>query len=82
MEDTSIEHPGELLKSYINLMPISKIEAANIIGIYPQNLSEIFSGKRNISTATAIKLEKLVPNVTALEWLTYQAQYDISVAKK
>lgn len=51
-------HSGEFLLEEIEAREIQKKDFANQIGIFPNNLSLIFAGKRVISASLAIKIGK------------------------
>jgi addiction module HigA family antidote len=61
-KDIEIEafHPGEFLKEEIEERDLLKKDLAKALGILPHHLSEIFAGKRNISAALAVRLEKFL----------------------
>ncbi len=71
-------HPGEVLKDEIEERKMAKIEVAEILGIKPGHLSELFKGKRNISPALALKLQQLL-GIPAETWLILQNRYDLTV---
>jgi addiction module HigA family antidote len=74
-------HPGEFLREEIEERGMLKKDVAKSLGILPHHLSEIFAGKRNISAALAVKLEKLL-GVSAHYWFGMQMEYDLFVAKR
>jgi antitoxin HigA-1 len=74
-------HPGEFLKEEIEERGMLKKDVAKSLGILPHHLSEIFAGKRNISAALAVKLQKLL-GVSAHYWFGMQMEYDLFVAKR
>jgi addiction module HigA family antidote len=61
-KDIEIEafHPGEFLKEEIEERDLLKKDVAKALGILPHHLSEIFAGRRNISAALAVRLEKFL----------------------
>jgi addiction module HigA family antidote len=73
-------HPGGFLLEEIEARHLAKKDAATALGLLPHHLSEIFSGKRNISAKTALKIEQLL-NVSANYWLGMQMEYDLYVAR-
>ncbi|MEO8887440.1 MAG: HigA family addiction module antitoxin [Mucilaginibacter sp.] len=74
-------HPGEFLLEEIEARDILKKEIAKSLDILPNHLSEIFSGKRNISARLAIRLEKIL-GISSHYWLGLQMEYDLFVAKE
>ncbi len=74
-------HPGEFLLEEIEARDILKKEIAKSLDILPNHLSEIFSGKRNISARLAIRLEKIL-GISSHYWLGLQMEYDLFVARE
>lgn len=74
-------HPGEFLLEEIEARNIVKKEMAKSLDILPNHLSEIFSGKRNISARLAIRLEKIL-GISSHYWLGLQMEYDLFVARE
>ncbi|HTA27632.1 MAG TPA: HigA family addiction module antitoxin [Bacteroidia bacterium] len=69
-------HPGVLLFDEIEYRGISQKELADSINIAPTVLSEIIHGKRNLTAALALKLEKAL-DIDAITWMRLQVKYDI-----
>ncbi len=69
-------HPGVLLFDEIEYRGISQKELADSINIAPTVLSEIIHGKRNLTAALALKLEKAL-DIDAITWMRLQIKYDI-----
>jgi len=74
-------HPGEFLQEEIEERDMLKKDVAKALNILPNHLSEIFSGKRNISAKLAVKLEKLL-GISAHYWFGLQMEYDLYIAKQ
>ncbi len=74
-------HPGEFLLEEIETRKLVKKEVASLLGIFPHHLSEIFSGKRNISAKLAVRLEKAF-GISAEYWLSLQTAYDLQMARE
>jgi antitoxin HigA-1 len=74
-------HPGEFLKEEIEGRDMLKKDAAKVLNILPHHLSGIFAGKRNISAALAVKLERLLV-ISSYYWLGLQMEYDLFIAKQ
>ncbi|MDB5286423.1 MAG: yddM [Mucilaginibacter sp.] len=74
-------HPGEFLLEEIETREILKKDIAKSLEILPNHLSEIFSGKRNISARLAVRLEKIL-GISSHYWLGLQMEYDLFVAKQ
>lgn len=74
-------HPGEFLLEEIEERDLLKKDVAKQLDILPHHLSEIFSGKRNISARLAVRLEKIL-GISSHYWLGLQMEYDLFVAKQ
>lgn len=68
-------HPGVVLGEEIEYRGLTKNSVAERMGISSTVLSEIISGKRNITTATAIKIENAL-GINALFFLNMQVRYE------
>ena len=73
-------HPGELLQDELEAREIKKTAFAALLGIKPGHLSELLRGRRHVSAATALKLEKLL-NIPAEHWMRLQVYYDLFVER-
>lgn len=73
-------HPGDVLSNELEAREIKKMIFAEQIGMKPGHLSELLHGKRHVSAATAIKLEKLL-DIPAEYWLRVQVYYDLFVER-
>lgn len=73
-------HPGEVLQDELQARELKKTAFAALFGIKPGHLSELLYGKRHISAATALKLEKLL-DISAEYWLQLQLHYDLFVER-
>ena len=78
---TNIFHPGITLGEEIEYRQLSKKEVAEKMNISPTILSEIISGKRNITTITAIKIESAL-GINALFFLNMQMRFEYYTLKK
>lgn len=78
---TNLFHPGCVLGEEIEFRGITKKEVAEKMGVSPTILSEIISGKRNITTATAIKIEQAL-GINALFFLNMQVRYEYYTMKR
>ena len=70
-----LSHPGETLKVVLESNNMTQKELSARIGITPKHLNLIISGKADISTETAFKLEKVF-SLSASFWNNLQRQYD------
>ena len=73
-------HPGDVLNDELEAREIKKSSFAAQIGMKPGHLSELLHGKRHVSAATAIKLEKQL-DIPAEYWLRVQIYYDLFVER-
>ncbi len=73
-------HPGEILQMELSARNIKKIEFAELLGMKPGHFSELLHGKRHVSAATAIKLQKLL-DISAEYWMRVQVYYDLFVER-
>lgn len=76
-------HPGEILKDELNARDLTQKDFATKMGIRPNVLSEIITGKRNITPALAIKLEAALDfDIKAEQWMRLQVGYEIDKIRK
>ena len=73
-------HPGDVLQDELEARDIKKSHFAVQLGMKPGHFSELLHGKRHISAATAIKLEKLL-DISAEYWMRVQVYYDLFVER-
>ena len=69
-------HPGEILQMELAARNIKKTEFAALLGMKPGHFSELLHGKRHVSAATALKLQKLL-NISAEYWMRVQVYHDL-----
>lgn len=74
-------HPGSFLKEEIEARGLKKSELALQLNLLPGHLSEVFSGKRNISAQMAVRLEKVL-GLDAELWMNLQQAFDLAIARK
>jgi addiction module HigA family antidote len=73
-------HPGEILKDELDGLNISATELARTIKVPANRISQILTGKRNISAATALRLGKLFGTGPQF-WLNLQTAYELDLVK-
>jgi HTH-type transcriptional regulator/antitoxin HigA len=73
--------PGEVLQDELEARNIKKSFFAEQLGIKPGHLSELLRGRRHVSAATALKLEKLL-GISAEYWLRAQVDYDLFIERR
>ena len=59
---------------------IKKAEFAELLGMKPGHFSELLHGKRHVSAATAIKLQKLL-DISAEYWMRVQVYHDLFIER-
>ena len=74
-------HPGEILEDELEARGLIKSAFAMELKIYPSHLSDILKGKRNISVAIALKLEKTL-GIPAEFWVRLQGEYDLKMERR
>lgn len=74
-------HPGEVLEEELEARNIKKSVFAMELKIYPSHFSDILKGRRNISAAIAIKLEKAL-GISAEFWIRLQGEYNLKLERE
>ena len=70
-------HPGRVLSEvFMRDHHLNQSQLAEVIGCTPRKINEIVNGKRGISPAFAIDLERVF-GVSAEMWVRVQADYDL-----
>ena len=80
MVPANATHPGVLLKDELSERKIKQVDFAKNIGIAPNVLSEIITGKRNITPALAIKLEAAL-TIDAEYWMRIQIKFEFDTIR-
>jgi addiction module HigA family antidote len=74
--------PGEMLQEeFLKPLGLSKYRLAKDIGVPPQRIGDIVSGKRGITADTDLRLCKYFGQSDGW-WLRGQASYDSSIARE
>lgn len=68
--------PGEVLADILEDLEVSYTEFAQILGVYPQIIEDIFHEKQRITVDLAIRIGKALGNGPRL-WLNLQQKVDI-----
>ncbi len=75
-------HPGQVLEEvYMNEMGLNQTDLAKLCECSPRKINEIVNGKRGISPAFALVLEKVL-KTSAEMWVRMQAEYDLWEARQ
>ena len=73
--------PGEMLEEeFLKPLGMTKYRLAKEIGVPPQRIGDIVSGKRSITADTDLRLCRFF-SLTDGWWLRLQAKYDTEMAK-
>jgi antitoxin HigA-1 len=70
-------HPGRLIKSDIDALGLTVVEAAAGLGISRQQLHSVIAGRSGVTPEMAVRLEKALGS-TADTWLRMQMNYDLA----
>ncbi len=70
-------HPGSLIKSDLDELGLSVVEAAKALGISRQQLHSVIAGRAGVTPEMALRLEKALGS-TADTWLRMQMNYDLA----
>lgn len=71
-------HPGEILKDELDELGMSSSELARAVHVPANRISQILSGKRNVSADTALRLGKLFGTGPQF-WLNLQVAYELDL---
>lgn len=69
-------HPGGLLRDELTARGMTQRQLAETMGIATNVLSELITGKRNITPEVAVKLEDAL-DIPAELWMKHQMAYEI-----
>ena len=72
-------HPGEMIRDELKARGMTQKRLAELTGIQTSVLSETVNGKRSVSIAMAVALEKVL-GIPADIWMNLQTQHDLDVA--
>ncbi len=74
-------HPGEFLADELEELGMSAAELARIIHVPANRISQILSGKRNITADTALRLDRYFGTGPQI-WLNLQQAYELDLAQR
>ncbi|GHV53768.1 hypothetical protein FACS1894206_05130 [Deltaproteobacteria bacterium] len=74
-------HPGEIIKDELDEINMNAAQLARAICVPANRVSQIVSGKRNISADTALRLGKFF-NTGPQFWLNLQTAYELDLAQE
>jgi addiction module HigA family antidote len=73
-------HPGEVLGMELEARGMKKNVFAAQIGLKPSHFSELLHGRRHVSAAIALKLERLL-DISAEYWMRVQVYHDLFIER-
>ncbi len=73
-------HPGEILGDELDELGMSAAEMARMIQVPANRISQIISGRRNISADTALRLGRYF-GMSAEFWMNLQQAYELDLAR-
>lgn len=73
-------HPGMMVRPELEERGISQKDFAKMISVQPSHLSEVFNGKRALTTELALKIEDAI-GIPAKVLMSAQTQYEIDSVK-
>lgn len=76
-----IFHPGVFLAEELEYRGIKQAELARLIEVTRSDVSLVVNGRRNITIAFAIKLEKAL-GIKAETWMNLQMRYEVDLMRK
>ena len=74
-------HPGEVLKDELDEYGITLTEFARQLGVPPNRIGQIISGKRSVTGDTALRLGHWF-GVEPQFWMNLQSQFDLAIAER
>lgn len=77
-----VEHPGVILDKVLKERGIKQKELSDAIGKSTPVINDIIKRRRSISPEIAYMLEVIIDDIPAVEWLSYQSQYDLAMIRK
>ncbi len=74
-------HPGEILGDELEEIELSAKKLADLLGVPPNRLYQILSGKRNLTADTALRLSRYF-GTSADFWMNLQSAYELDLARQ
>ncbi len=74
--------PGDIIKEYLDEYGITQKNLAARTGISEKHISNVLSGRARLTEDFALKLEKVMPDVSASYWLNYECKYRENLARQ
>ncbi len=73
---------GRIIKEYLDERKISQKDLAHRIDVSEKHISNLLNGKTRLTEDMALKLERVMPDVSAGYWLNYEAKYREYLARE
>lgn len=73
---------GRIIKEYLEVREISQKDLAHRIDVSEKHISNLLNGKTRLTEDMALKLERVMPDVSAGYWLNYEARYQEHLARE
>ena len=73
---------GDVIREYLEAYGINQKELANRLGMSEKHVSNFLNAKSRLTEEVAIKLESIIPNVSASYWLNYEMKYREYLARE
>ena len=73
---------GRIIKEYLDERGISQKDLAHRIDVSEKHISNLLNGKTRLTEDMALKLERVMPDVSAGYWLNYEAKYQEYLARE
>lgn len=77
-----VVHPGVILRQVLDEHEISQKDLSEAIGKSTPVINDILQRRRGISPEIAYMLEAVITDIPAVEWLSYQCQYDLAMIRQ
>ena len=74
-------HPGEILADELEELGLTSAELARTIEVPANRISQIITGKRNITADTALRLGRYF-GTSAEFWMNLQKTYELDLARR
>src|SRR6266699_3668654 len=74
-------HPGEILADELMELNTSPTELARELHVPANRISQLVAGKRAMTAATALRLERWL-GVSAAFWMNLQKRYELDIARE
>lgn len=73
---------GLIVKEYLDAYGISQLELSKRIDVSPKHICNLLKGKTSLTEDIALKLEKVLPNVSASFLMSLEADHKLFLAKE